>query len=551
MQYLLQDGARIVPASCGLPDGTTSAFVAKLIQETTYGIAVTFGTPIAKWDADVSVSSDTEFRMSINVAFPTCQLRARLSKFMARPQRHRLLHGYPLAAAMTYSDEQVRCRAARRDPAFVLPRNPNDALLVGVLPHPFCNPKISGCGFCTFPHETFNAVRSAAVVAAVVQEIDHRLSQQPDIQSAPVAGLYFGGGTANLTPPPSFRLLARKLAEVFDVSGAEVSLEGVPRNFVRGEPLLLDVMREELPARHFRISMGIQTFSEQRLEQMGRLAFGRPSTFAAAVDAAHQRGMTVSGDLLCNLPAQTLSEMRDDIRQAIDIGLDQICLYHLVMFRGLGTVWSRDAELLSTLPANEEAADNWLILREFLIDNGFRQTSLTNFERAEFANDSRRYRYEPISYESSRCQVLGFGPSGISYSPSNDTEYALKTMNPESSAQYLQAVHARGATWNRYFQYQRHDLELLHFTRSLAALRIDKASFSRIYGPSMWNRYSERFDLLVAEGLLEESQHAYMLTPRGMFFSDSIAALLAESRWQAHDELPLVAAANNNSLGHM
>lgn len=489
--------------------------------------------------------------MSLHVASTPYHLRTRLHKFMARPQRHRLLHGYPLAAAMPYADEKVRHRAANSDPEFLLPRNPQNELLVGVLPHPFCNPKISGCGFCTFPHETFSALKSSAVAAAVMQEIDNRLSQQPELQTASVAGLYFGGGTANLTPPQPFRLLARKLAKVFDVSGAEVSLEGVPRNFVRGEPLLLDVMREELPARHFRISMGIQTFSEGRLEQMGRLAFGRAATFAAAVEAAHQRAMTASGDLLCNLPAQSLSEMRDDIRQAMDIGLDQICLYNLVMFRGLGTVWSRDAELLASLPANDEAADNWLILREFLLDNGFRQTSLTNFERAEFASDARRYRYEPISYESNHCQVLGFGPAGISYSSSDDGEYALKTMNPESSAEYLQAVRSQGPTWNRYFQYQRQDLELLHFTRRLAALRIDKAMFSQMFGLSAWDRYSDRLALLVAEGLLEDCQHAYLLTPRGMFYSDSIAALLAESRWQTLNELPLVAAFNDNRAGHM
>ncbi len=64
-----------------------------------------------------------------------CQLRSRLCKFMARPQRHRLLHGYPLAAAMPYADAEVRHRAANGDPAFVLPRNPTNELLVGVLPH--------------------------------------------------------------------------------------------------------------------------------------------------------------------------------------------------------------------------------------------------------------------------------------------------------------------------------------------------------------------------------------------------------------------------------
>jgi hypothetical protein len=34
---------------------------------------------------------------------------------------------------------------------------PHRPLLVGVLPHAFCNPKIAGCGFCTFPHEYMQA----------------------------------------------------------------------------------------------------------------------------------------------------------------------------------------------------------------------------------------------------------------------------------------------------------------------------------------------------------------------------------------------------------
>ncbi|MDX1930296.1 MAG: hypothetical protein SFV81_27470 [Pirellulaceae bacterium] len=464
---------------------------------------------------------------------------------MARPQRHRLLHGYPLAAAMPYADPKVRELAAKSDSSFVLPRNSQDELLVGVLPHPFCNPKISGCGFCTFPHETFSALKSAAVVSGVIQEIDNRLAQQPDFRAATVAGLYFGGGTANLTPPQPFRKLAQKIAQVFDVSKAEVSLEGVPRNFVRGEPLLLDVMREELPARHFRISMGIQTFSEARLEKMGRLAFGGPSTFAAAVDAAHSRHMTVSGDLLCNLPGQSLAEMRDDVRQAISIGLDQICVYHLVMFRGLGSVWSRDDELLASLPDNDRAADNWFALHEMLLASGFRQTSLTNFERVELTDDPRRYQYEPISYESDHCQVLGFGPSGISFSSADKGRYALKTLNPESSVEYLQAVHSDGPTWNRYFAYQPEDFELLHLTRRLAALRVNKASFVERFGTTAWARYIDRLNLLVAEGLLHDDEGTYGLTPRGMFFSDSIAGLLAESRWSPQ------AFANSNAHGFM
>jgi oxygen-independent coproporphyrinogen-3 oxidase len=92
---------------------------------------------------------------------------------------------------------------------------------------------------------------------------------------------------------------------------------------------------------------------------------------------------------------------------------------------------------------------------------------------------------------------------------------------------------------------------LLHFTRRLAALHIDKATFSQLFGTSAWKRYSEKFDLLVAEGLFNESRQAYSLTPRGMFFSDSISALLAEGRWQDRSDLPRAGSRNDNSYGHM
>ena len=121
----------------------------------------------------------------------------------------------------------------------------------------------------------------------------------------------------------------------FDLKGAEVTLEGVPAYFLRGKPRLVDVMQAELPARHFRLSMGIQTFDETRLKQMGRAAFGNAATFREVVETAHAAGFSVSADFLFNLPGQTLDEMKDDVRRAVDLGLDHLGLYHLVMFAGL------------------------------------------------------------------------------------------------------------------------------------------------------------------------------------------------------------------------
>jgi oxygen-independent coproporphyrinogen-3 oxidase len=479
-----------------------------------------------------------------------------LRERMRKPQRHRLLHGYPLAAAIH-----------RRDPA----RAPEDVdldcgagrdLLVGVLPHPFCNPAVVGCGFCTFAHEPYRAGRAGEVVEHVVREIEGRLARQSSLCRRRVAALYFGGGTANLTPGTPFRKLCRRLAAVLDLSGAEVTLEGVPAYFVRRRPLLMDILREELPARHFRLSMGLQTFDEGRLRQMGRLAFGTAETFARVVEMAHARGFTASGDLLFNLPGQGPDEMGRDVEQAVRIGLDHLGLYHLVLFRGLGTGWSRDPALLASLPTNEQAAENWLALRELLLRRGFEQTTLTNFERACYRGDDRRFVYEEFSFRPDRYDMLGFGPGAISFAAGRSFAGGLKVLNPDGAAAYESAVGRGQPPWDRYFEYDPTDLRVFYLTRRLAALEIDRRDYARLFGSDPLADFLDPFAAVSDEGLVEVTSAAVRPTPRGMFYADSIAALLAWRQIDARrggESLPVLVdhaeerrpSANDNGHGHM
>jgi oxygen-independent coproporphyrinogen-3 oxidase len=452
---------------------------------------------------------------------------------MTLPQRHRLLHGYPLAAAL--------------HPATDPPFGPDHAvafgradrkLLVGVLPHPFCNPAVTGCGFCTFPHEPGNAAKGTPVVKSVVQEMEFQVSgQMGSLLSREVAALYFGGGTANMTESDAFRELCEPLAVGFGLKGAEVTLEGVPAYFLRGKPRLLEVMKAVLPARHFRTSMGIQTFDEARLKEMGRAAFGNAQTFREVVEYAHSLGFTASGDLLFNLPGQTLDQMKDDVRRAADIGLDHIGLYHLVLFRGLGTPWAEDDDKLAELPDNERGCAHWLALRELLISLGFYQTSLTNFERARFRDRPERYQYEECSFRPDEYEAIGFGPSAASYAATPDFSHAIKTMNPTASADYRAAVATGKRVWNKAFVYRPHDQKVFWLTRRLAALEIDRKRYRQLFGTDPERDFQGEFDACREAGLVEVTPDAICPTPKGMFYADSVAALLASRAIRANRDL--------------
>jgi oxygen-independent coproporphyrinogen-3 oxidase len=364
-------------------------------------------------------------------------------------------------------------------------------------------------------------------VEGVIQEIRQRVRLDPGLRGRPVWGLYFGGGTANLTPAESFRRLCQELRSAFDLSPAEVTLEGVPAYFLKRRPLLIDILREELPARHYRISMGIQTFEENQLRRMGRLAFGSAATFAEVVALGHRLGFAVSADLLFNLPHQTLEQMKSDLAQAAEMGLDHLGLYHLVLFAGLGTAWSRQSELLAGLPSNEEACQRWLALREILLSNDFYQTSLTNFERQEFRGDDSRFQYEENSFLPDRYEMLGFGPSAISCAANPAFDSAMKTLNPTTADGYLRAVSGRVAPWERYFRYGRRDLQVFYLTRRLAALDIDRGDYQKLFGVCPLTDFSQEFLALEKEGLIDVTAASLRPTPHGMFYGDSIAALLA------------------------
>jgi len=425
--------------------------------------------------------------------------------------------------------------------------DPSRPLLVGVLPHTFCNPSVRGCGFCTFPHEKHSNGATRSVVERVVREVRAVPEVFPEAMTRHVPALYFGGGTANLTPPESFAELARALAETFDLRDAEISLEGVAPYFLSRNQALLDVLERDLPAScHRRLSMGIQTFDRDWIAKMGRSAFGTEDTFAKVREAAHARGMSTSCDLLYNLPGQTLDASRDDVTRASDLGFDQICIYNLVLDASIDAEWAHSRSLLNRMHAPDVACERWLALRETLFALGFVQTTLTNFERS---SAKTRFVYELASFDARASDALGFGPGAISTftAPRSlsaiderseeswvGAPKAIKWMNAGPSREYSERIDRGERPRGRAFDYASLDLKLLHITRALSSLAIDRARYATFFGSDVVADFSDVVEAASAAGLVAVDAAQIALTPCGMFYADAVAGLFA---WRRAAEL--------------
>jgi coproporphyrinogen III oxidase-like Fe-S oxidoreductase len=434
-----------------------------------------------------------------------------LRRRMAGPQRYRLLQGYPMPPLMRGYDRSRPYAPIRPDTG--------RKLIVGVLPHASCAPSVKGCGYCTFPHESFHRTRVEQTVAAVNEEIRASMHRGRSVEA-----LYFGGGTANLTPPASFQRLLETVSNTFDLSGAEITLEGAPAFFLTQQQSLLGLLEHGVESRSKRLSMGVQTFDVEMLAKMGRLSLGHPTQVAGAVKTAHRRGMTTSADLMINLPGQSLGQMLADVERAAAVGFDQICVYHLVLFRGLGTPWSRDREMLGSVPDNQRAFENWRAVVERVKELGFVQKTVTNFERRGC------YRYENDSYRPQDYDALGFGPAAISCFTDLETQTAVKWINESNNLSYREAVAKDGSAHERLFVYGQTDLKLLYLTRTLAGLSSDRVAYRQCFGSDPLGDFANELEASRGEGLLTVVPDAVELTEKGNFFADSVTGLLARQR---------------------
>jgi hypothetical protein len=112
--------------------------------------------------------------------------------------------------------------------------------------------------------------------------------------------------------------------------------------------------------------------------------------------------------------------------------------------------------------------------------------------------------------------------------------------------------------------YRTLDQKVFWLTRRLAALDIDRGRYRALFGTGVLADFGEPITAARDAGLLNVTGHSIEPTPRGMFYADSIAALLASPAIRARRDLgPAVigrdapnellydVGENANGFGHM
>lgn len=354
---------------------------------------------------------------------------------------------------------------------------------------PWC---VRKCPYCDFnSHKAGSSLPEAAYVAAVLEDLQQSL---PLVQGRPLQSIFLGGGTPSLFSPDAIAALLNAAERHIGFAGdIEITMEANPGTFEQ------EKFRGFRAAGVNRLSIGIQSFSDLHLQQLGRIHGG--SEARAAVAMARTAGFdNINLDLMHGLPQQTPVDAEQDLRTAIELGPEHLSWYQLTIEPNT-EFYSRPP----ALPEDDALADIQQAGEELLASHGYRQ-----YEVSAYARDGRRSRHNLNYWEFGDYLGLGAGAHGKITEPGQQRIVrANKTRLPDH---YLDPA--------RPFTAQQHSIasEDLPLEFMMNALRlvdgVDSRYFSARTGLPM-EAISAPLQQLRAKGLLQDSAERLATTALG------------------------------------
>lgn len=277
---------------------------------------------------------------------------------------------------------------------------------------PFCASRCIYCGF----YSTTLAKEQGAYVDALCHEMALRKKEARELST-----VYLGGGTPSLLSPDNLRKIFRNISDVFSPSWEkmEVTIECNPDDIT---PEFCSLLRD-LPIN--RVSMGAQTFSDERLRFLRRRH--NAAEVPLAIERLRAHGIVnISIDLMFAFPNETLEEWSHDIDAALLLRPEHISAYSLQYEEGTplyrmlekGTVKEADDELYRRM---------YSLLCKRLTDAGYEHYEISNFALPHFRSRHNSSYWHDIPY-------IGLGASAHSYSG------ITRSWNVSDLRAYLQSI---------------------------------------------------------------------------------------------------------------
>ena len=246
--------------------------------------------------------------------------------------------------------------------------------MAGIYIHiPFCRSRCIYCGF----YSTTSLELRQRYVDALCREMEIR-SQRSEVRGENIETIYLGGGTPSQLTFDQLRQLFIFINKVYPLPSKPGGAEDRPEITIEVNPDDVTVefaaVLQQLPVN--RVSMGIQTFDDQRLHFLRRRHTARQAIEAVSIlRAAGIRNISI--DLMYGFPGETLADWEADIDAALALNVEHLSAYCLMIEEG--TPLHR---MLKQHTGDEETERQmYEVLIDRLTTAGYEHYEISNFAR--------------------------------------------------------------------------------------------------------------------------------------------------------------------------
>ena len=361
---------------------------------------------------------------------------------------------------------------------------------------PWCEKK---CPYCDFnSHEVKGPTDFESYIDCLILDLANSLE---DLNGRVVKSIFIGGGTPSLTPSTLIDKLVYSIKSMVNVGkNLEITMEANPSSSE------INKFKEFRNAGINRLSIGVQSFNDHFLKQLGRIHTGVEAR--AAVNAANEVFDRVNIDLMYALPGQDISALKDDLGLAIGFGVGHISYYQLTIEPN-----TYFYKYTPKIPEDEVSYE-----MQELIGSSMYQSGLSRYEVSAFCRNGEKCDHNMNYWEFG--DYLGIGAGAHSkITQGSSIRRSVRLKHPDK---YINAISLGESAIQSSAEVKDHDRPLEFFMNALRLVEgVDQNLFSERACISE-RIIREQIDVAITRGLLVNSRSRFQPTELGINFLNDL-----------------------------
>lgn len=333
--------------------------------------------------------------------------------------------------------------------------------------------------------------------------LEHLIDEYDSYDIKKLRTLYIGGGTPTALSARQLAFLLEKLTDKLDLSYLEeLTIEANPGDLDREKIAVL----KESPVN--RVSLGVQTFNDRMLKQIGR-SHSEKDIYENIANLKKAGFDNISIDLIYALPKQTMEDVKTNVAKAIALDIPHMSLYSLIL-ENHTVFMNRMRRGKLPLPKEDLEAEMFEYIIAELEKAGFEHYEISNFSKPGFES-----RHNLMYWDNAEYYGLGAGASGY--------VDGVRYKNHGPIRHYLQAVEAGNARVQEEALTLNEKMEEEMFLGLRKKSGVSKKRFEEKFGVSFEDQYGAVVSELTELGLLVPDRDIVRMTKQGLFLGDTVA----------------------------